>query len=84
MTEVEVLRRWQGSTVNPLEKCGVPDALADQLAALDPPAVKILRRNVPATEGIGADPWHGAGNNALYELITVLIEEVRAGRHKKN
>ena len=61
MTKVEVLRRWQGSPVNKGEFCGVPDDLADELAALKDrdgrpdPAVRIVQRNVPETAGLGGD-----------------------------
>lgn len=89
LTEVEVIRRWKGSAVNPLEKCGIPDALADELASipesLGGPAVKIIRRNVPRTEGIDADGVIGGDarrtrSDALIELVTELLQEMRLSR----
>jgi len=88
VTEVEVLRRWQGSAVQPQEKCGIPQALAEQLANLDPPAVRIIRHNVPATEGIdkegviGGDATRTRGD-ALIELVGELVQELRLARGPK-
>lgn len=95
MTEVEVLRRWRGSPVNartenaPGEHCGVPDELADELAAMSPPCVRILRRNVPATEGIGHDGVMGSDKTenthaVLIDLVRELVIELRTSRTRKN
>ena len=71
MTEVEVIRRWRGSSVNPLERCGIPDELADELASIPDdkggPAVRILRRNVPETAGLGGGE-HGNVNHLRQAL----------------
>lgn len=92
ITEVEVLRRWRGSPVNgpadnrPGEHCGLPDALADELAnipeSMGGPAVKIIRRNVPKTEGIDAHGVVGGDQartrgDVLIELMTELLQEFR-------
>jgi hypothetical protein len=82
---VEVLRRWRGSAVNEREECGIPLALAEELAAMDPPAVRIISREaVPDTEGKNGDPWAVAGgSNPLYELILELVTELKAKRGGK-
>jgi len=93
--EVEVLRRWRGSPVNgigpngePGEKCGIPEELAKNLAALDPPAVRILRHDVPPTEGISTDGVIGGDaqltrGDALIELVTELVQELKLARGAK-
>jgi len=93
IVKVKVLRRWHGSPVNKDEICGIPLSMATALATIPDlnggPAVEILSKEaVPATEGIGADPWFGTGGNqaALYELVNELLAELKAerARHKKN
>jgi hypothetical protein len=85
MTEVEVLRRWQGSSVNPLEKCGVPDALAKELEAMNPPCVRILRTKVAPTEGIGKDGAIGSDASVnTVDRLCALIEDLLESGRKKN
>lgn len=88
ITEVEVLRRWRGSPVNGGERCGIPNELAEELARLDPPAVRIIRQDVPPTEGIDGEGVIGGDaaktrGDALIELVGELVQELRLARGAK-
>lgn len=87
ITEVEVITRWRGSPVNPLERCGIPDDLATELAAMNPPVVRIIRRNVPPTAGIGLGGKIGGDapvnqTELLLSLVKELVEELKASRKR--
>ncbi len=88
ITEVEVLQRWRGSPVNALERCGIPDALAKELAGMNPPAVRIIREHVPPTEGIGKNGQIGGDApvnqiDVMCTLVRELVAELKSERERR-